>query len=88
MKENKQIMKKKIDILIKGNLICNKASRSNLGGGSSLICGVSNKKLEEYNLDNATIINGDLKVKELLYNCCVVITGDVCITPLDLSYVE
>lgn len=74
-------MKKEIDILIKGNLICNKASRADLVGGGgrepSLICGVSNEKLEEYNLDNATIINGDLKVKELLYNCCIIVTGAV-----------
>lgn len=29
-------MKKKVDILIKGNLICNKASRPNLGGGGGV----------------------------------------------------
>lgn len=67
----------KVDILITGNLIANVILR---GGGNkcAITCNVSKETLEKnYDLTDATIINGNLNTNEFSYDSRIVVMGEV-----------
>lgn len=69
----------KVDILITGNLIANVILRE--GGGDNkcaITCNVSKETLEKnYDLTDATIINGDLNINKFSYDSRIVVMGEV-----------
>lgn len=69
----------KVDILITGNLIADVILRG-WGGDNkcAITCNVSKETLEKnYDLTDATIINGDLNTNEFSYDSRIVVMGEV-----------
>lgn len=74
-------MKKKVNILIKGNLISmGSISPREMGGGKScaIISKLEEKELKNYDLSESIIIDSDLIVEEFIYDGLVLVTGFVC----------
>lgn len=63
---------KKVNLFIKGNLGCKEIL---LGGGKSDL--ISHADEEEYDIENATIIEGDVTFDSLVCNGIVAVAGDV-----------
>lgn len=78
---------KKVNLIIKGNLLTNRISRerereykNNLEEQekTELIC-LYSKDFSEYDISNAIIIEGDLDIDNLLYNGIIIVTGCICV---------
>lgn len=69
---------KKANLVIKGDLISlGRIAPEREGGGSNLICNVSEELLETVDISTATVIEGTIQVNNFLYNGFVVVTGHV-----------
>ena len=68
---------KKANLVIKGDLISlGRIAPEREGGGSNLICNVSEELLETIDISTATVIEGTIQVNNFLYNGFVVVTGN------------
>lgn len=68
----------KVDILITGNLIANVILRGGGDNKCAITCNVSKETLEKnYDLTDATIINGNLNTNEFSYDSRIVVMGEV-----------
>lgn len=77
---------KNVNLVIKGNLLSNRIERerereykNNLEEQekTELIC-LYSKDFSEYDISNAIIIEGDLKIQTFCYSGIVLVTGGIC----------
>lgn len=71
-------MKKKVDLLIKGDLIADRITAYSIiidgGGVSDIIC---DKNIDNYDILKAIVIEGDVCVKSLISPLYVLVTGNI-----------
>ena len=72
-------MKKKIDILIKGNLVVNNQLLTIGGGGYNLITCKEDEIDEHFDVSEATVFVGNLFVDDFINRANVLVTGTLAI---------